>query len=142
LATLKPIDDQTNRILLITRKVFIFNNKECFILSLNDIKSLKQVSALKTENNLLNLFTANVSHEMMTPLNCVIYFSDILIEFFKTDKVHRQQVKMIKHGANMIKFQVKDLLDRSLLEKNLLTPNFTTSNLNELIDETIEIMKV
>lgn len=127
LVTLKPIDQQNkSRILLLTRNAFTYGNKECFILSVNDLTSVKQVGTLKTQNNLLNLLTANVSHEMMTPLNCIIYFADILIEFFKTDKVHRQQVKMMKHGANMIKFQVKDLLDRSLLEKNLLTPNFTT----------------
>jgi len=53
---------------------------------------------------------------MMTPLNCIIYFADILIDFFGTDKVHQKQVKMIKHGANMMKFLVKDLLDRNLLE--------------------------
>jgi signal transduction histidine kinase len=98
---LKPIEsERTNRILLITRNAFIFNNKECFILSINDLTSLKQVSTLKTQNNLLNLLAANVSHEMMTPLNCIIYFSDQLLQ----DKVHSKNVKMIKHGANMIKF--------------------------------------
>ena len=101
---------------MITRNAFIFNNKECFILNVNDLTSLKQVSALKSENSLLNLLAANVSHEMMTPLNCIIYFADILIEFFRSDKLHQKQVKMIKHGANMLKFLVKDLLDRSLLE--------------------------
>ena len=102
--------------MLISRNAFIFNNKECFILNVSDLTSLKQVSTLKSENNLLSLLAANVSHEMMTPLNCIIYFADILIDFFGTDKVHQKQVKMIKHGANMMKFLVKDLLDRSLLE--------------------------
>jgi len=102
--------------LLITRNAFIFNNKECLILNVSDLTSLKQVSTLKTENNLLGLLAANVSHEMMTPLNCIIYFADILIEFLRADKVRSKQAKMIKHGANMMKFLVKDLLDRSLLE--------------------------
>jgi len=114
---LKPNEvNKKIRVLLITRNTFIFNSKECFILSLNDLTSLKQVNTLKSENNLLSLLAANVSHEMMTPLNCIIYFADILIEFFCSDKVHQKQVKMIKHGANMLKFLVKDLLDRSLLE--------------------------
>lgn len=66
---------------------------------------------------------------MMTPLNCIIYFADQLIEFFSKDKVRRDQMKLIKHGANMLKFQVKDLLDRSLLEEEKLVPNYTSQNL-------------
>jgi len=109
-------DEKRKRILMISRNAFTFNNKDCFILNVSDLTSVKQVSALKTENNLLSLLAANVSHEMMTPLNCIIYFADILINFFRTDKVHEKQAKMIKHGANMMKFLVKDLLDRNLLE--------------------------
>lgn len=49
---------------------------------------------------------------------------------------------MIKHGANMLKFQVKDLLDRSLLENQIWEPNLTEHNLNSKIEEIVEIMKV
>ena len=50
---------------------------------------------------------------------------------------------MIRHGANLVKFYVKDLLDRRILEnKGEFEPRFTPKNLEELIDETISIMKI
>jgi len=40
-------DEKNNeRNLLISRNAFIFNNKECFILNVSDLTSLKQVSTL------------------------------------------------------------------------------------------------
>lgn len=37
---------------------------------------------------------------------------------------------------------MKDLLDRSLLENKMLVPAYSTQNLNKVIQEVIQIMKV
>ena len=67
--------------------------------------------------------TANLSHEMNTPLNCIITFAEKTIKYL-TNKEHKKILLMIKHSANAIKFQVKTLLDKNLLENKMLGPNY------------------
>ena len=43
--------------------------------------------------------TANVSHEVNTPLSCIISFADRIIEE-GIDESLLYKAKMIKHGAN------------------------------------------
>ena len=121
--------DQTDvdeKNLLLTKTDFNYNNKECFAFSITDLTSLKQVSKLRNKNSLLELLASNVSHEMMTPLNCMIYLADKLVAFLIKDNEKSQIARLIKNSANMMKFQVKDLLDRSLLGNKALEPNYTT----------------
>jgi signal transduction histidine kinase len=67
----------------------------------------------------------------------------MLLASFKKEKKTVKKIKMIRHGANLVKFYVKDLLDRRILEnKGEFEPRFTPQNLEELIDETISIMKI
>ncbi len=73
-------DDDSPKILLITKNKFYYKNKESFILNITDLTSLKRVNHLQSQNDLLNLMTANVSHEMDTPLNCIICLADKIIK--------------------------------------------------------------
>ena len=66
-------------ILLLTKKKFIYKNKDSFILNITDLTGLKRLDKLQNQNDLLNLMTANASHEMNTPLNCIICLADKLI---------------------------------------------------------------
>ena len=66
-------------ILLLTKNKFIIKNKDSFILNITDLTGLKRLDKLQNQNDLLNLMTANPSHEMNTPLNCIICLKDKLI---------------------------------------------------------------
>ena len=80
----------------------------------------------------------------MTPLNCMIYFADMIIEKFGNcpkGKDLRKLARMIKQGGNMLKFLVKDLLDRSLIEKDMFVPSYTNQNVKGLVESICEIMK-
>ena len=70
---------------------------------------------------MLNLLTANVTHEMTTPLNCIISFSETMGNLSDQEEVCKIAV-LINNTATMMKFQVRDLLDRSLLERGMLVP--------------------
>jgi len=72
--------------LLLTKNKFIYKNKDSFILNITDFTSLKRVNQLQNQNNLLNLATANVSHEMDTPLNCIICLADKIINQTKSEE--------------------------------------------------------
>ena len=116
-----------------------FNYKECSILTISDLTKSRKTCELEKQNLLINLLTANVSHELATPLNCISSFAKLLIDILK-DTPHQRFASMIANAASLMRFQVMDLLDRSLIEKNLFAPNLTATNLDKTINDVIEIM--
>ena len=56
---------------MMTRNSLNFNKKDCSIVNFTDITSVRQVSTLKNQNELLSMLNANLSHELNTPLNCI-----------------------------------------------------------------------
>lgn len=127
------------KILLLTKNNFIYKNKDSYILNITDLTSFKQVDQLKVQNNFLNLLTANVSHEMDSPLNCINVFAEKIILTSKNE-THKSYASMMKNSASLIKFQVKTLLDRSLLENKMFTPNNGIHNIVNAIKQIIEMM--
>jgi K+-sensing histidine kinase KdpD len=61
--------------------------------------------------------TSSVSHELMTPIRCVINFAGELIDNSgKTKKSLKRKATMIFNTSKLLEAQIKMLLDRSLLE--------------------------
>jgi signal transduction histidine kinase len=84
--------------------------------------------------------TANASHEMDTPLNCIICLADKMINQTQ-DKEQRRMASLIKNSGSLIHFQVRSLLDRKLFQNNMLTVSYGVHNLLEVISRTITMMR-
>lgn len=50
----------------------IFNEKQCCVLTCRDISKISENANLKAENKMLGLMSSSVSHEMITPIKCII----------------------------------------------------------------------
>jgi signal transduction histidine kinase len=48
------------------------------MLTIRDVSKLLNVEKIQNENKFFNKLTATVTHEMMTPLNCIITYSRTL----------------------------------------------------------------
>jgi hypothetical protein len=46
--------------------------KDCFLVECRDITERKKTKEISAEYKLLNFMTISVSHEMITPLKCMI----------------------------------------------------------------------
>jgi len=103
----------------------MFKGKECKMLTIRDVDKLLSVEKIESENKFYNSLTSTVSHEMMTPLNCIITLGR---SFYDTE--YHAKSKVIVNIAQLIKLNMKDLLDRSLFEKGKLIPNFANYSLN------------
>ena len=57
----------------------MFKGKECQMLTLRDVTKLLSVEKIESENKFFNTLTSTVTHEMMTPLNCIITFGRSLL---------------------------------------------------------------
>ena len=113
----------------------MFKGKQCQMLTIRDVSKLLSVEKIESENKFFNTLTSTVSHEMMTPLNCIITFGRSLLN----TKYHAK-AKVIVNVAQLIKMNLKDLLDRSLIENGKLVPNFERHNLYQLISQVVEMM--
>ena len=58
------------------KQTMIFNSKECWILTVRDISKIKQIAKLSAENETLSMLTSSVSHELITPIKCIIKFGE------------------------------------------------------------------
>jgi PAS domain S-box-containing protein len=86
-------------------------------------------------------FLANMSHELRTPMNGIIGFTDLVLttELQKTQREYLQNVKKSAYGLLEI---INDILDFSKIEAGKLLIDHTMFKLDELIEETIDILTV
>jgi PAS domain S-box-containing protein len=86
-------------------------------------------------------FLANMSHELRTPMNGIIGFTDLVLttELQKTQREYLQNVKKSAYGLLEI---INDILDFSKIEAGKLLIDHTLFKLDELVEETIDILTV
>ncbi|MDP4217126.1 MAG: response regulator [Bacteroidota bacterium] len=86
-------------------------------------------------------FMANMSHELRTPMNGIIGFTDLVLttDLQKAQRDYLQNVKKSAYGLLGI---INDILDFSKIEAGKLLIDHTLFKLDELIEETIDILTI
>ncbi len=86
-------------------------------------------------------FMANMSHELRTPMNGIIGFTDLVLttELQKSQREYLSNVKKSAYGLLEI---INDILDFSKIEAGKLFIDNTSLRLDELVEETIDILTV
>lgn len=86
-------------------------------------------------------FMANMSHELRTPMNGIIGFTDLVL----TTDLHKSQYQYLqnvrKSAYNLLDI-INDILDFSKLEAGKLLINHILFTLNDLVEETIDLLTV
>lgn len=95
----------------------------------------EQASRAKSE------FMANMSHELRTPMNGIIGFTDLVLT---TDlqRTQRDYLANVKKSANGLLDIINDILDFSKLEAGKLHIDHIPFRLDELVEETVDILMV
>jgi PAS domain S-box-containing protein len=86
-------------------------------------------------------FLSNMSHEMRTPLNAIIGFSDLLLET-QMDKNSLENLQSIKYSSENLLVLINDILDLSKIEAGKLTIENTDFNLKYLLEQSIQLIQV
>lgn len=86
-------------------------------------------------------FMANMSHELRTPMNGIIGFTDLVLT---TDlqKIQREYLLNVNKSAYNLLAIINDILDFSKIEAGKLVIDDTAFKLDELIEETIDILSI
>ena len=86
-------------------------------------------------------FMANMSHELRTPMNGIIGFTDLVLT---TDLKKNQQdyLQNVRKSADGLLSIINDILDFSKIEAGKLSIEHAPFNLEELVEETVDILTV
>ncbi len=86
-------------------------------------------------------FMANMSHELRTPMNGIIGFTDLVLttDLQKSQRDYLGNVKKSAYGLLNI---INDILDFSKIEAGKLEIEYTQIRLDELVEETVDILTV
>ncbi len=86
-------------------------------------------------------FMANMSHELRTPMNGIIGFTDLVLttDLQKSQRDYLTNVKKSAYGLLEI---INDILDFSKIEAGKLFIDYTPVRLDELVEETVDILTV
>ncbi len=86
-------------------------------------------------------FMANMSHELRTPMNGIIGFTDLVLttELQKSQRDYLSNVKKSAYGLLDI---INDILDFSKIEAGKMFIDNTNIRLDELVEETVDILTV
>lgn len=76
---------------------------------------LKQIEELEEANRAKNAFIANISHEVRTPMNAILGFSELILQLDASDQVNAY-AQDIKNASNNLLAIINDLLDISKIE--------------------------
>ena len=127
------IDGKEKIIQFIGRLLKERNNKIGYIISINDVTDVKSFEKLKTE------FTANVSHELKTPITAIKGYTETLINGVSKDK-ETEFLNIILRQTNRLNTLINDILTLSKLEQMPpdITEDFEDKNINTLIEYVIE----
>ena len=70
-------------------------------MTIRDISAQENLEIAEEKNKLLNLMTSSISHELMTPIRCIITFAEELLKGFKNGDAHHN-AKMIKNTGKLL----------------------------------------
>lgn len=84
-------------------------------------------------DKLKSLFLANISHELKTPLNAIMGFSEILTKPMLDDQKRIQYAAQIQIGSKKLFTMIMDILDYSKIETGSTTLIETQGMVSELI---------
>lgn len=86
-------------------------------MTLRDVSAQRNLEKAEQKNFMVNLLTSSVSHELMTPLRCIVTFATEIIAHSKSPQ-NKHKANLINCTTKMLLSQVKLLLDKSLMDND------------------------
>ena len=133
-------DTQTPRLLELQLSTISLNKTEYRVATFCDVTESKKTARAEAEKRTIEFLTSNITHETITPLKCIINFSQSLQNVLKHSDA-RREAEFIYVTAKLILSQVKMLLDRNMLANDLFTLSNEDVPINRIVEDAVQIMK-
>jgi signal transduction histidine kinase len=91
------------------------------VLTIRDLTAQLKLEQAEQKSSLLSLLTSSVSHELITPIRCMVTFGNELVNSKLKDK-NKRKASLIVNTGKLVLTQIKMLLDRNMLENGNFAP--------------------
>lgn len=112
------------------------------ILRKRELELVSEKSRIEEINRAKSYFFSTVSHDIRTPLNAIIGFSQLLKEGFKTREEQDQAIDSILVSSKTLLKLINDVLDLSKLEASRMVIEPEPTDCDVLIREIVESFRV
>jgi signal transduction histidine kinase len=123
---------------------YFFSLIICKILIEVMFKQEQILKDLQKSKKLGQIFLANMSHDLRTPLNSIIGFSNIIEDQFSnlSDSEIKELVNDINTNGNFLLDLINELLDISKIERGNNPIEISEFNLEDLINDLVKILSI
>lgn len=118
----------------------VYVNTDAILMTMRDITVIREFSKISEHNKMLTILTSSVTHEMITPLRCIIQFASNVLKS-TTNPAKKKELELILSTAQLLLSQVKLLLDRNMLDRNIFIPNVEMHPFNATISNVVKILE-
>ena len=94
----------------------------------------------KQANHAKTSFLANMSHDLRTPMNAILGFSNLLVES-KDDTKVKEYASKINYSSKILMDIINDILDLSKIEAGKQTLNISVINIDDVLKKVEMIIK-
>ena len=111
------------------------------IFRLQESKHSQEVMIRKAERAIQkkNMFLSNMSHEVRTPLNAIVGFSELLTETDDPEEKKEYADIILNNNALLLQL-ISDILDLSKIEAGTMDFSYSTTDVNQLLDSICQQM--
>lgn len=104
------------------------------------LESRNEINELKSATSRFNDFLANVSHEIRTPVNAIMGFSDICIKKAKDPEI-LEDIRNIKESGKRVCDQIEEILDYSEIDRKKIANNCENYMISSLFHDLVTELK-
>lgn len=116
----------------------IYDAKECKVITFKDMSIARKFVKISEERRTAQLLAFTASHEMMTPLKCLVELSDVQKEVKRVDML--KHMAIIHDTAALLLFQTRANLDKDAINKNALRPILELKSIDEVVKPVISML--
>lgn len=106
----------------------------------NKLRAAKEKA--EESDNLKTAFLANISHEIHTPLNGILGFTELLQDPSLSNEEQQEYILSIKQSSERMRQIVKDLIDISKIETKQMTLIKKESSINTILNEAYRLFNL
>ncbi|MFA9390072.1 MAG: sensor histidine kinase [Prolixibacteraceae bacterium] len=103
---------------------------------------LKKYNEARESEDLKNKFLQNISHDIKTPINSILGFTQLLKDPLVSDNKRELAIKYIESSGHYLNSIINDLLEVLIIENNKTNVTNTRFDLNELLVQLHNELKV